>query len=103
MAFFYCEKICTDLIFVLDSFIYFIYTYYLCIGLSQVVWAACYGFVPCHEADVLGERDVGHLLLQQTEGRSSLQSLLSSHPKDRLESAHKQTKTYTELRSAILA
>lgn len=52
---------------------------------SQVVWAACFGFIPCHEADILWKCDVGHLLFQQTEGWSNLQSVLSSHPKSRFE------------------
>ena len=56
------------------------------------MWAACFGFVTCHEADVLRERDVGHVLVQQAEGWSNLQSLLPSHPKSRFDSLTKQAK-----------
>lgn len=49
------------------------------------MWSACLGFVPCHEANVLRECDVGHLLLQQAAGWSNLQSLLPSHPQSRFE------------------
>lgn len=38
----------------------------------QVVWPACFGFIPCHEAHLLWERDAGYLLLQQAEGWSDL-------------------------------
>lgn len=62
-----------------------------------MVWPARFGIVPRHEADVLWECYVGHLLLQQAEGWSNLQSLLPSHPQSRFECPHKQTKAYTVL------
>lgn len=50
---------------------------------SEVVWAACLRLVSSHEADILWECDVGHIFLQQAEGRCNLQSILPSHPKSR--------------------
>lgn len=65
--------------------------------LPQVVWAAHFGFVTSHEADILWERHVGHLLLQQTEGWSNLQSILPGHSKNRFECSHKHTELHTVL------
>lgn len=73
------------------------YTYPGSIYLSQVVWAAYFRFIPCYEADILRKCNVGHLLLQQTEGWSNLQSLLPGHPKSRFECSHKQTKACAAL------
>lgn len=67
--------------------------------LSQVVWAAHFGLIPCHEADILWECHVSHLLLQQTEGRRNLQSILSGHSKSRFECSHKHTEPPTVLSS----
>lgn len=54
-------------------------------GLLQVVWAASFKFISSHEVDILWQRDVGHFLLQQAEGRSNLQGLLPGYPKSRSE------------------
>lgn len=61
--------------------------------LSQVVWFACLRLISSHEANIFWECDVGHVLLQQTEGWSNLQSILPSHSKSRSECFHKQRKT----------
>lgn len=58
----------------------------------QVVWPACFRFVPCHEAHVLWECDVGHLLLQQAEGWSCLQSVFPCCPQSRFEHFRKKSK-----------
>lgn len=54
-------------------------------SVPQVVRPACFRFVPCHEAHLLWECHVGHLLLQQAEGWSHLQSLFPGCPQSRSE------------------